>query len=466
MSGWKEVKASMRAWFDQHIVSPIVAEAESQVIERAREETQRRLDEERQRQEAARQADLRRIESLSDEMRGLEQRTARRLEEHDRQTAQRLSELSGALRSELLAAVADSGQALRTELAEERRQRMAEAERLAATVEGLADTVGGLADTARRAEEEARQWLRDAMTERARVADLPHEKFARGRLIALDQRLAAVGADIDKGFAQAALGPARDVAAELSELRLDVELRRQDWTRLQTAAIERLAVLDGSIQANARAFVLDRSGEKLAEVQFDVDRWSDGGLARLREKVAAVVTRVDGGEPDLDELRRIVADEVPELEGELASVVAEAQQRVVASQLRANIADLVTEVLEDRFAYQTQRWEYRGGDEAQAVVALLELGGNEIVVEVAPGQDYADNQVRLYSLDATTASRERRNDRMAEVARELSERGVDLGGVQERPEPDRAAVLALLDAAAVRERAPAPGVRGPAGTGG
>jgi hypothetical protein len=111
---------------------------------------------------------------------------------------------------------------------------------------------------------------------------------------------------------------------------------------------------------------------------------------------------------------------------------------VVASQLRANIADLVTQALEGGFAYRTEHWTYAGNDEREAVFARLDhLSGNEIVIEVTPvGNDPTDNRLRILSFDRDTRSAEQRDARMAAITQQLRAYDLPVGDARESGEPD------------------------------
>lgn len=92
-----------------------------------------------------------------------------------------------------------------------------------------------------RALEQARTLLADdGMMRDAIDADLPHERFAPGRLASLRQRFALAQGNIDSGLGETALAQAQEIYMQLAELRTEVELRYQEWQAAQVAAHPRV----------------------------------------------------------------------------------------------------------------------------------------------------------------------------------------------------------------------------------
>ena len=455
MSGVKEARIAFSNWWNRQITEPLTRSLEPRMEELIRERTRTELDGElgsvRERQAAVEAL----VEKLGDRNREHERETAQRLEQHAQRLAEQVHTTRDELRAELYEAIAGSEEALRTELDAERDERRAETRRL----QGGLDALTADKDRAREAAAAA---LADARVMQEIVAALPHERYAPGELAPLARRVQEAEEHLAEGRPEAAVVKAQDTFDALTRLRVDVELRRSEWLVLRAAALEGLVVLDERIRLNASSSVIDEHGEAVAEARFEVDHWSDGALGELRDDVSRLTTAVRAGdELTLDELREIVRAQVPALEGRLGEVVETARRRVVASQLRANVADLVAEALEGGFAYHTEQWTYADDDDREAVYARLRhLSGNEIVIEVAPvGADPAESDLRILSFDRDTGSANQRDARMAAITAYLLSRDVPMGDAREGGEPDPGSVPEKLwrDEGPAPAPAPAPG---------
>ena len=401
------------------------------------------------RQRTAEQA----LSALSDQTQKLEHETNRRLEEQASEMQRRLAESAGQLRAETNAALTRQQQAWRSELAAEREQQRAEIARLDKQ----------LRREARASSRAAQAWLQDAGVVHNLIRDtLPHERFAPGELAGLERRLDTARGNAEQGQSQAALAVAQEAYHDLSELRLEIELRDREWTGLHTLAYEALLRIDGLAEENAHQPV--HEGE--AAHDLDVDYWSEGGLSKLRSDVAELLNKVNDTATPLstDELRDLTEVQVPGLEQQLSDIVQRAQLRLLASQLRVNVADVVAQTLDEIAGYEVEDHTYEGQDNRRAFLAKLQhSNGNEIVVSVDPATDESGQCVlRLLSYDYDTAAESELEERARAVTQELRAQGLDASDQGcESGEPDRA----LLDFDGVRQ-APAleaaPGAAPPA----
>lgn len=410
-----------------------------------RRQTQGELAQVSARLENRQQAVERTMGALSDQTRALEEETNRRLRDQAKQMNQRLKETAGQLRKETDAALAQQQQAWRSELAAERDHQRRELRRLERKMDRDAKASSEAAET----------WLRDAGLVHDLIRDeLPHERYAPGKLAALDQRLATARDNARQGQSQAALAVAQEAFHDLSELRVEIELRDREWTGMHTLAFEALIQLDGLAAENANQVIA--AGEAGNEAPFDlnVDYWSEGALTKLRSEVAELLASVnDTDEPlSTEQLRDIAEVQVPELERRLSDVVRQAHMRVFASQLRVNVAEVVAETLDEVAGYAVEDHLYEGLDQRRTFLAKLQhSNGNEIVVTVAPSTDDSGQCVlRLLSYDYDTTTESVLNERARAVTEELRARGLDADDQGcESGEPDRA----MLDFERVRTMA-------------
>ena len=381
------------------------------------------------RQRATEQA----IGALSNQTRQLEADTSRRLRDQANEMNRRLTETAGKLREETGAALARQQQAWRSELAAERERQRAELARVESKMRRDAQASSAAAET----------WLHDAGLMHDLIRDeLPHERFAPGQLAALERRLATARENAEGGQSQAALAVAQGAYHDLSELRVEVEMLEQEWTGLHTVAYEALLQLDGLAAQSAKQVIEAGAAGNTRQVDLDVDYWSDGGLSELRSDLADLLARVQDTENPLttDELRQLTEARVPELETRLSDTVERAQMRLLASQWRVNVAEVVAHTLDEIAGYGVEDSLWERLDTRRTFMAKLQHdNGNEIIVSVAPAtDDHGECVLRLLSYDYDTASQNELDERAHAVTEGLRARGIeatDQGCESGEPDP-------------------------------
>jgi hypothetical protein len=378
----------------------------------------------------------RQLAGLSDQTRRIEAETSRRIRAKADQLRGQLRGALDAARQETRASLEDQEQRFQDELARERRDRLEETRVLRDEVQATRqDRDRALASAASLAAD-ARQ-LRDAIDQ-----NLPHQRFAPGRLADLSRRLDLAEANIGQGFGESALSQAQTLFMELGDLRAEVELRDQEWQVANVTAGSAVTVLQEQIRINTSPEAIGEDGSPIEGAVLDVDFWSEGELADLRAAAAALADRVAAADspPALAELRLIIERDVPELDGRLTEIVACAQARLWASQVRANVAERVVTTLEETTGYAWEEGQaiYANGDQRRAFYSKLRhLDDSEIVVEVTSDEDGKSCVLRILSYDKGTPDEEERVRRAHAVAESLREQGLEVGlPTAEREEPD------------------------------
>lgn len=372
------------------------------------------------------------MSALSDQTRALEAETNRRLADHVVQMRDELADAAGKLRADTDAALAEQQRTWRAELTEERDRQRADINRLRAEIR----------DEAQTAAETAKAWLHDAVLMRDSIRDnLPHERYAPGEVAALSRRIATAEENVRQGQAQSALALAQQTYHDLSDLRVDIEMRDREWTGLRTIAYEAVFMFDGLAAQSATGIVEAGEAGNDVAVNLNVDHWSEGRLSELRSDAATLLAQVNDTQSpaSADQLREIVGCQVPELEQRLADVVEQARMRLFSSQLRVNIADIVVQALDETAGYELEDHAYDLMDQRRTFFAKLQHpNGNEIVVSVAPSTDESGHCVlRVLNYDYDTAAEAELDERAHAITRELHARGLDANDDGcERGEPE------------------------------
>jgi hypothetical protein len=363
-------------------------------------------------------------------------------------TRQRLAEQTAWLRGELRETAAELRGQTRKSL-EEQERRFAESlererqERERDTRELRGEMAGMRADR-ERARVLAREALADsALMRDAIAAELPHGRFAPGKLAELSSRLDIARHNVDLGLGEAALAPAQEAYLRLGGLRAEVELRHAEWQAARIDAGNAVMLLEQQVSLSASPDAFDEDGEKIEGCTLDVDFWSEGELSRLREATTVLAARLadEANPPSVAELRQVADQAGGELDERLTSILATAQARQVASQARANLAELVVTTLEETSGYAWQEGQaiYAGDDQRRAFYAKLRhLDDSEIVVEVSPEESGKSCTLRILSYDAGLHDEEERVHRAHAVHASLRAAGLEAGlpaADMEHPDP-------------------------------
>jgi len=130
------------------------------------------------------------------------------------------------------------------------------------------------------------------------------------------------------------------------------------------------------------------------------------------------------------ELRRIAEERAPALDERLTEIVTKAHARLLASQVRVNVAELVVNALEESTGYTWADGQacYANGDQRRAFYSKLRhLDDSEIVVEVAPDETGESCVLRILSYEAGLPDDEERARRAHAVADSLRAHGLQAG---------------------------------------
>jgi hypothetical protein len=376
----------------------------------------------RARQEAVDRA----LAGLSEQTRKMEARTRQRLAEQSARLRGELRETVGQLRGETRTALEEQERRFAEGLERERLERERETRE-------LRNEVAGMRADREQARALAQDYMADSVVMRDAIArELPHDRFAPGRLAELSSRLDIARQNVDLGLGEAALAQAQEAYLQLSELRAEVELRYTEWQAARIDAGNAVTLLEQQISLSANPDAVDENGEKIADYTLDVEFWSEGELSRLREAAAGLAARLadDDNPPSVAELRQIAAQAGGELDERLTSILVTAQARQIASQARANLAELVVTTLEEASGYTWEEGQaiYAGDDQRRAFYAKLRhLDDSEIVVEVSPDESGKSCTLRILSYDAGLPDEEERVRRAHAVHASLRTQGLQAG---------------------------------------
>lgn len=411
-SAWQQAQQAARRLRDVQADLPRLLEG---VREQTRRDTEQATRVVEQRQRTVEQA----VDRLGQENRRIERETNRQLAEQTRQLRGEIDQAVGDLRVDTAAALAGQERRLRSAVADERRRREQDVAELRA---GIAE----LTADKDRAVDAARSWVADGrvLAEIIRT-QLPHERFAPGRLAVCERDLRTAEATLAGGFGEAALAEAQRTVHALSQLRVDVEWADREWQLVRQAARESLLVARVRIDEVATATAFAADGTELTDSPLNVDHWSGGALSSLAAEIDLELAGL--GDRSTDELRALVDERAPQLRNRVEDVLDQARLAQLGAQLRLNMADVAVELLTGA-GFELVDHTYAGDDQRSAFYAkVVHPDGSEVVVDVSPAQgDPAAAELSILTYDEVGAD-EIRQTRAQELAVALREHGLAVG---------------------------------------
>lgn len=284
----------------------------------------------------------------------------------------------------------------------------------------------------------AGQWLADAQTILDYIEQHQrHQQFASGELDDLKQKLLMGRGNLAAGHEQTAIGTGQDLYGEALKLQAEIEFRQQEWDAWYGEALTQVRAQLAALEVQQVARWSFDTEQGAQDLNAEIDYWSDGALSALKARLTDSLHRLEQGRATLTlaDLKAEVEANRP-VQAELEQIVTSAKERLIASQLRVNIAqDILGELEEQGWELQEHVWEGQDLDDGKGWkngyhLKLRHRGGNEMITIVLPEETplgSIENRVQFAYYpknhnDATFA---------AQQTRELSETLAQLGLTQQ-----------------------------------
>ena len=245
-------------------------------------------------------------------------------------------------------------------------------------------------------------------------------------------------ANLANGFFEAALLGAQQSVLRLSDLRLRIEQELARRQRLLASVLAQARELYETGLRSQQVTALDLDGNPL-DFSVDLTFWSGGAYQAWLSRGQGLLRQLEaqGQTLDLPDLERLLAQELPALQGSLQDLVYQARLNVIASQVRFNIAACIVQALQEQ-GFELSEASYDSADQRAAYQATVRaFDGSEVVVYVSPqpGQAAA-TQIDLLSHDRELRTEHELRQRAREMAFSLQSFGLQVGKISAPvPEP-------------------------------
>lgn len=310
-------------------------------------------------------------------------------------------------------------------LSEKLQREQGEREKAFASLQGQIDTI--MADATRR-EDIAHTFLSDVEAVVKDIDLIPHHRFAPGEMDKVRRQLTEARQSLLAGMPEAALSRAQTAYHDAVNIRWLVAEKEQEFLSLRAALLQESGELLEEIQTNRTQIVdFGDDGEK-SEFELDVDHWSKGEIQAIVTEVQAIQARLAQEKMTItiDALRGLLSESTL-LRPKIAEAVLHARENLVASQARANIAELAANSLSAQ-GFDPVDAAYEGEDERNAyTVKLRNIAGGEVVAVISPVEgEPGKSSILVNNYDETFMDEATIQQRAREVIEALQSEGVQV----------------------------------------
>ena len=261
---------------------------------------------------------------------------------------------------------------------------------------------------------------------------LPHAKFALGKLQRIKDKIAMARNNLEAGSSEAALAGLQTAYFDLVDLREEVLRKKSEFDLAYLNTLEAVKTLLKIVRKNRGIRMEDDQGK---EIELETDFWTNGEYLKLQREIEFLeqTLRQRYDTLSIDEVN-IINDQLSTLTEKHQKLLKEATERIVASQARAEIADIVREQLEKQ-GFTIINRGYEAQDQRKAyILKAKNIAGTEVVVLINPDKERHNvNSVNIAFSDASYVSEESLYERAKEITDPLAELGLEISP----PEKDR-----------------------------
>ncbi|MBW4596214.1 MAG: hypothetical protein KME46_25750 [Brasilonema angustatum HA4187-MV1] len=323
-----------------------------------------------------------------------------------------------------------------------------------------------LIDEERQAREQLQQQLEQEKQDKATLAqnylddvqtiweqidrNYQHQRLAPGKLNEFKREINQAHGNIQNGVPEAAIATSQQTYFKLADLRLELELKQQEWEILYNAALEDLRSLIAEVQANREYEIEIGQADESQKFRLEVDYWTNGSLKQYEQELQEIETRLQKGESSLTikEIKEIADQIEKKLQPRLAEIVEQAQQEILSSQLRAEIADKVAGVL-SRMGYVLINPHadsvYEENDERKAyILKLRDNNQGEVVTIISPDKEFGKNLVSINSFGQILRDEAAQQENAEAIFDALKSQGIETQGTTECREQPRSDIETLF----------------------
>lgn len=265
--------------------------------------------------------------------------------------------------------------------------------------------------------------------------DFPsHKKYAPGQLEKIRRQWTAAQHQLHQDLAPAAVATVQQAHFDLMDLQVDVQQKEFEFEHAHRQTLAAVEALFATVRRNRQVEL----GE--AAVAQEVDHWTDGRYDNLENRILELKNRLETQKDELsiDAVHSILAS-LDALVKEQEELIREAVERIISSQLRAEMGDSVVESLERQgFRMSGEDCGYMEQDQRQAyVVTMQNRAGAQIVTVITPDEATYQNIMSVNTYNERLYDETVLETRSEEILASLRNAGLQTGAThcEEQAQP-------------------------------
>jgi len=213
---------------------------------------------------------------------------------------------------------------------------------------------------------------------------------------------------------------------------MEVQNASERFERIYSLSLENANALLNNVRKN-RTLEMEEGDSSSKQ---EVDYWTDGRFSTLEQTVEEQLEQLKTQKEELNfENCEKALDYLGQFAHEQEQLINEAVERIVSSQVRAEMGDVVVNVLEDQgFSLSNDEVGYTENDQRKSYLFKLEnRSGTKVVTVISPSEETYENVISINTYDGFhDEAAERLRNR--EICQALSDSGLNPNETQCLPE--------------------------------
>lgn len=311
-------------------------------------------------------------------------------------------------------------------LAEQRAEYRNIAERQQSQLESLKKDIQQINEREQNRHDRASSYYNDLKTMiEVTEGSIPHDQFAPGKIDRIKRQMNAAANHIDQDLPSAAIAVIQQAHFDLMDLEEEVQRKEMEFDLVYNTALEAFHAILENVKSNRS---ISFEGEEDAE--HEADFWTQGQFSELQQKIEKKKKVLESTKEQLsvEEIERMIS-EVHSYHREQEQLISEAVERIISSQGRAEMGDVIISTLKERgFELVVGQNGYDQGDQRRPYMIKVEnLSGTKIVSVISPDDETHENIISINTYDSKTHDEVAEKFRNEEILNSLKNYGLSVG---------------------------------------
>lgn len=223
---------------------------------------------------------------------------------------------------------------------------------------------------------------------------------------------------------QATIATVQAAHFELMDLEDEILRQEAEFEMTYRTVADSIGGLFTSVRNNRNIKLEEAAPEQ------EADYWTDGQYQNLEQEIEEIRSYIKNHKPELtiEELNDYL-DQLEELNEQQEKLIEESVERIISSQMRAEMGDAVINTLRDQ-GYRIKNDECGYAEEDQRGAYLIKMSnvaGTEVVTIISPDEETHRNILSINTYGAEVYDEKVTQSRNLDIRKALKEAGIQLG---------------------------------------